>query len=95
MTSIVSIAKQIRKMIVLEGVGYAIMALLLSIIIGIPLSYIVLTECNIYHLSFTVPWFDNLVLFLVIILICMIALVILFKNINRLTIIEQLRQSER
>ena len=86
--------KQIRQMIILEGLEYAIMSLILSIIIGVPLSYIVFSGLNIYSLPFVVPWFNNLVLFLVIILICMSAPVILLKNMNRLTIIEQLRQSE-
>lgn len=86
--------KQIRQMIILEGLEYAIMSLILSVIIGVPLSYIVFSGLNIYSLPFVVPWFNNLVLFLVIILICMSAPVILLKNMNRLTIIEQLRQSE-
>lgn len=86
--------KQIRQMIIFEGLDYAIMSLVLSGIVGTPLSYIVFNGLNIYSLPFVVPWFNNLVLFFAVILICVCAPVVLLKNMNRLTIIEQLRQSE-
>lgn len=85
--------KQIRQMIILEGLDYAIISLVLSVIAGIPLSYIVFNGLNVYSLPFVVPWFNNLVLFLGVLLICVSVPVILLKKINRLTIIEQLRQS--
>ena len=86
--------KQIRQMIIFEGLYYAIMSLVLSVIVGTPLSYIVFNGLNIYSLPFVVPWFNNLVLFFTVILICVSAPVILLKNMNQLTIIEQLRKSE-
>lgn len=86
--------KQIKKMLYLEGLNYAGLSLLLAIVIGIPLSFIVFKGLNIYRLPFAIPWPTDLTLFLVMIIICMIAPIVLFRNMNQLTIIEQLRQSE-
>lgn len=86
-------SRQIKVMIVLEGSGYAVLSILISTVVGIPLSYAVFSGLNIYGLPFLIPWTNNIILYVVILLICVIAPILIFKRIHRPTIIEQLRES--
>lgn len=54
---------QIRKMLRAEGIGYAVVSIFLSLITGLPVSYIVFGMTAAYRTSFTVPWMRNLILF--------------------------------
>ena len=86
--------KQIRYMITLESLYYAGLAIIISLLIGLPASYFVFNSFNRYGIPFSFPAVRNLVLFAAIILVCVFtALCILDKSKNE-TIIELLRKED-
>ena len=86
--------KQIKKMLRLEGIGYAVISVIASMVIGLPLSYIVFTNMVRYLIKFSIPWINNLFLFTVIIVLCMAAPVIIYKRTQDTNIIERLNYNE-
>ncbi len=62
---------QIRKMLVLEGSGYAVVSIIISVILGLPLSHAVFEGMNIYRIDYSMPWPGNLLLFAGILILCM------------------------
>lgn len=84
--------KQIQKMIIGEGAGYAGISLILAIFTGIPSSYAVFCNLNIYGIPFSIPLFSNLVLVIAIIIICITAPVLILKRLYNGTVIERLRE---
>lgn len=64
--------RQIRKTLIQEGAGYAIISIILSVMTGIPVSYIVFSSMNIYGICFLIPIWSNIILFMSIILVCVI-----------------------
>lgn len=84
--------KQIKKMIGLESLCYAILSILITIIIGLPTSYVVFENFNIYRIPFSFPIINNLVLFLIIIAICIASSLLLLQKTENESIIELLRQ---
>lgn len=86
--------KQIKKMIVFESLCYAILSIIISLIIGIPMSYMVYTNFNIYSLPFEFPVLKNLLLFLIIIITCVATSLFVFSKSKGETIIELLRRNE-
>lgn len=51
--------KQIKKMLRMEGVGYTIISIAISLIVGIPVSYVVFNGMNLYRISFSIPWINS------------------------------------
>lgn len=86
--------KQIQSMLCIEGIGYAAISSIISLIAGIPVSYIVFDAMNIYRISFSVPWMRNLILFGIIFVLCMAAPVCIYQRTQNASIIERLRNSE-
>lgn len=86
--------KQIKTMIVFESLCYATLSIILSLIIGLPTSYVVFKNFNIYRLPFAFPIIKNLLLFLVIIITCMATSLLIFSKSKSETIIELLRRDE-
>ncbi len=86
--------KQIKKMLRLEGIGYAVISVIASMVIGLPLSYIVFTNTTRYLIKFSIPWINNLFLFTVIIVLCMTVPVIIYKKTQDTSIIERLKCNE-
>lgn len=86
--------KQIKKMIGLESLCYAILSIIIAIIIGLPTSYVVFENFNIYRIPFSFPIINNLVLFLIIIVICIVSSLLLLRKTENESIIELLRQDE-
>ena len=84
--------KQIQKMIIGEGAGYAGISLILAMFTGIPSSYAVFCNLNIYGIPFSIPLFSNLVLVIAIIIICITAPVLILKRLYNGTVIERLRE---
>lgn len=87
-------AKQIRKMLRLEGVGYAVISIILSLIIGLPISYAVFDAMNLHRISFSIPWSSNLTLFGIVLVVCMIVPVLIYQKTQNISIIERLRNGE-
>lgn len=87
-------AKQIKKMLQMEGVGYAVISIAISLMIGLPVSYVVFNAMKIYPISFSIPWMSDLLLFSIILILCMIAPVYIYQRTQNASIIERLRNSE-
>ena len=86
--------KQIRKMIILESLGYSILSIAIALIIGLPASYVVFTYFNRYHVPFVFPVIKTMLLFVAIVIICLVASVFVYSKSKRESIIELLREDE-
>lgn len=86
--------KQIKKMLRTEGLGYAVISIMISIMTGLPISYAVFKGTNLYRLSFSVPWLSNVILFLFVLVICMTAPGIIYQKTQNFSIMERLRNAE-
>lgn len=86
--------KQIKKMLRVEGVGYAAISIIISLIVGLPVSYAVFNSMNLYRLPFSIPWMSNAILFGSVLILCMIAPVLIYQKTQNLSIIERLRNGE-
>lgn len=87
-------SRQIRKMLTIEGAGYAVISNMAAMLFGIPASYAVFQNMNIYRIPYTIPWLENLLLFTVITGLCMTAPALLYRRSRKESIIERLRRSE-
>lgn len=86
--------KQIRKMLRIEGIGYGIISIFIAILFGLPISRVVFYSMNLYQISFSVPWTNNLILFGVILLLCMTVPVCIYRKTQKGSILERLRSEE-
>lgn len=86
--------KQIKQMLVSESLCYAILSIVIAIMIGLPASYFVFENLNIYEIPFSFPIISNLFLFLIIIVICIISTLFILRRIKNESIIELLRRDE-
>lgn len=86
--------KQIKKMIVFESLGYSILSIVIALIIGLPASYLVFTNFNIYRIPYSFPVIKTLFLFLIIIIVCVVTSLFVFSKSKSETIIELLRKDE-
>ncbi|WP_291583813.1 ABC transporter permease [Clostridium sp. UBA6640] len=87
--------KQIKKMIVLESVYYAIIASFDGILIGMPLSYILYTlmsELRAYQ--WNIPWSSTVMAFIGSIVIVTIASMISLRKMNKINIMDSIRAEE-
>lgn len=85
---------QIKKMLRIEGAGYAAGSISLSLLIGLPVSYFVFDATAPYQISFTVPWMRNLILFIVVFILCIAAPVWIYQRTQNVSVIERLRNCE-
>lgn len=86
--------KQIKKMVVSESLCYAVMSIAVAIIIGVPSSYLVFENSNIYGIPFSFPIAIDVLLFLIIITICVMSILLILRKTKDESIIELLRQDE-
>ena len=86
--------KQIKKMIVFESLGYSILSIVIALIIGLPASYLVFTNFNIYRIPYVFPVIKALLLFITIIIVCVVTSLFVFSKSKSETIIELLRKDE-
>ena len=82
---------QIRKVLVQEGLGYGILSILLSMAVGLPLSYIVFQSVNVYNMGYSLPVLYNLILFAVIIAVCVMVPPLIYQMTQKESVIERLR----
>lgn len=94
MESIGMTVKQIKKMLIFKGLGYAVISLILAVCIGVPVSYVVFEGMNTYGVSYLFPWVQNLVLFGAIIAVCIGTPVMVYRKTQNASIIEQLRENQ-
>ncbi len=86
--------KQMKKMIVLESLGYSVLSIAIAWIIGLPASYLVFTDFNIYGVPFVFPVIKTLLLFITIVTVCIVTSLFVFSESKRETIMELLRKNE-
>ena len=86
--------KQIKKMIVFESLGYSILSIVIALIIGLPASYLVFTNFNIYRIPYVFPVIKALLLFITIIIVCVVTSLFVFSKSKSETVIELLRKDE-
>lgn len=86
--------KQIKKMAVSESICYTILSIVIAMIIGLPASFFVFENLNIYKIPFSFPIVNNIILFLFIILICILSTLLILRKTKDESIIELLRQDE-
>ena len=86
--------KQIKKMIVFESLGYSFLSIVIALIIGLPASYYVFTNFNIYGIPFVFPVIKTLLLFIAIIIVCVVTSLFVFSKSKSETVIELLRKDE-
>ena len=86
--------KQIKKMIVFESLGYSILSIVIALIIGLPASYLVFTNFNIYRIPYVFPVIKMLLLFITIIIVCVVTSLFVFSKSKSETVIELLRKDE-
>lgn len=86
--------KQIKKMIVFESLSYSFLSIVIALIIGLPASYYVFTNFNIYGIPFVFPVIKTLLLFIAIIIVCVVTSLFVFSKSKSETVIELLRKDE-
>lgn len=86
--------KQVKKMLRVEGIGYAVISIIISLTAGLPISYAVFNAMNIYRISFSIPWASNLILFGVTLVLCMIVPILIYQKTQNASIIERLRNGD-
>lgn len=64
--------RQIKRMLTLEGAGYAVISLLGALALGIPLSYLVFNNLNIYGMEYLLPWQEAALSYAGILLLCVV-----------------------
>lgn len=95
MESVGMSGKQMVKLLVREGILYAAGSVLLTLTVGTGITYIVFQSMNYMKIPFTVPVLPLLCAVVLVIVICMITPVLVYKKIigNR-SIVERLREYE-
>lgn len=83
--------KNIQRVLMKEGIGYALVSITLSLMIGVPISWFVYQSMNTYQIEYTIPVIPNLILFAGITVICFTVPIIIFRFSNRGSILEKLR----
>lgn len=86
--------RQIRRMLRLEGLGYAGISAVISLIAGLPLSYVVFKGTSLYRISFSVPWLSDALMIAAILLVCMTAPVVIYNRTQTDSIVQRLRSGE-
>lgn len=82
---------QLRKMIVLEAVWYAVLSELLACVIGLPISYAAFYSFKQYDIAFCLPIGADLMLVATIPLVCMAFVLILFCGRKQMSIVDILK----
>lgn len=86
--------KQIKRMVISESLCYAILSISVAIILGLPTSYFIFENFNVYGIPFSFPIANNMLLFLFIIMVCVVSTLLILGKTKNESIIELLRQDE-
>lgn len=82
---------QIKKVLVREGLGYGGLSILLSVVAGLPLSYLVFQSVTVYDMEYSLPILYNLILFAAIIAVCVTVPPVIYQMTQKDSVIEKLR----
>lgn len=85
--------RQVKKMLMLEGVYYGVITILLILTAGSGIMYLVgrLAEQTADYATFTFPWLLTAAIAAVIMAVCVAVPVIVYRNISKDSITERLR----
>ena len=88
--------RKVRRMLLFEGLGYAVMTLLLSATLGNVAVYGIFTlfKLQVDYATFTYPILPVGLVFLMIFTVCLIVPEIIYRSIAKATLIERLREKE-
>lgn len=88
--------KQIRKLMIYEGLGYAMITLFLVLSVGNTVTYGIfkLFQQQASYAIFTYPFIPMAITVIVIFAICFVTPEILYRSISKATIVERLREAE-
>lgn len=88
--------KQVKKMLMMEGVYYGVITIVLIMTAGSGIMYLVgkLSEKTADYAVFTFPWTLMAVIAAVIMLVCVAVPAIVYRNISKSSITERLRMEE-
>ena len=88
--------RKVRRMLLFEGLGYAVMTLLLSATLGNGVVYGIfsLFKLQVDYATFTYPILPVGLVFLMIFTVCLIVPEITYRSITKATLIERLREKE-
>lgn len=88
--------KQIRKLLIYEGFGYAVMTLIFVLSAGNAITYGIfkLFQQQTSFAVFTYPYIPVAITIIVIMAVCLITPERIYRSINRATIVERLREAE-
>lgn len=87
--------KQIKKMLIYEGLGYAVITLILVLSIGNAVTYGIfkLFEQQASYATFTYPLIPMAVTIMVVLVVCFVTPQMLYRSINKSTIVERMREA--
>jgi putative ABC transport system permease protein len=88
--------KQVRKMLVSEGLGYSVIIIILVLSIGNAITYGIfkLFQRQVEYADFTYPLVPVLLVCAVVALVCFITPEIVYRGISKMTLVERLREAE-
>ncbi len=88
--------KQIRKLLIYEGLGYAVITLIFVLSVGNAVTYGIfkLFQQQTSFAIFTYPYIPLAITIIVIMAVCLITPERIYRSINRATIVERLREAE-
>ena len=87
--------RQTQQMLALEGIGYALLSLSISLLISLPAGYAVFQALNAYHINyFSFPWGGCLGLGLLVLALCAAVPVLLYRASWKGSPVERLRDGE-
>ncbi len=88
--------KQIRKLLICEGLGYAVITLICVLSVGNAVTYGIfkLFQQQVSFATFTYPFIPVVIMIMVVLAVCFITPQILYRSINKSTIVERLREAE-
>lgn len=86
--------KQIWTELIKEGLGYAVISILFSIGIGVPVSLVVFQSMNAYSLPFAIPILSNLILFAAILIVCITIPPLIYSILGKGTVLERLNAND-
>lgn len=84
---------QVRKMLMLEGVGYGIISIVVSLILGIPLSYGMFSAMNKYGVEYKIPFISNFIIIIAVLVVCVLLPNIFYRITPSKSIIDVLKEN--
>lgn len=94
LTSIGMTSGQMRRILVLEGLGYGVISTAAVGILGMPISFLIYQAMNQYGVPYSVSIGENVIVFSVLFIVCMLVPPIAYQFTQKGSIIEQLGDRE-